>query len=90
MEGDRSMSKTSIEVVAILDKHVQERHLLTHPFYQAWSAGAPSLRALQEYSQQYYRHVEAFPTYVSAVHANCPALPIRQHLLENLFRVACL
>ena len=39
---------------------------------------------MQEYSKQYYRHVEAFPTYVSAVHANCPSLPVRQHLLENL------
>lgn len=78
------MSKTSIEVVAILDKQIQERHLLTHPFYQAWSAGTLSLRALQEYSKQYYRHVEAFPTYVSAVHANCPSLPVRQQLLENL------
>ncbi|MBI3246404.1 MAG: CADD family putative folate metabolism protein [Deltaproteobacteria bacterium] len=78
------MSKTSIETVALLDTHIQERHLLTHPFYRSWSAGTLSLRALQEYSKQYYRHVEAFPTYVSAVHANCPSLPIRQHLLENL------
>jgi len=72
------------DALAILDKRIQERHLLTHPFYQAWSAGALSLHALQEYSKQYFRHVEAFPTYVSAVHANCPSLPIRQHLLENL------
>ena len=78
------MSKTSVEVVAILDKHIQERHLLTHPFYQSWSAGTLSRHALQEYSKQYYRHVEAFPTYVSAVHANCPSLPVRQQLLENL------
>lgn len=78
------MSKTSVEMITILDKHIQERHLLTHPFYQSWSAGTLSLRALQEYSKQYYRHVEAFPTYVSAVHANCPSLPIRQQLLENL------
>jgi pyrroloquinoline-quinone synthase len=78
------MSQTSVEVLVILDKHIQERYLLTHPFYQAWSAGALSLRALQEYSKQYYRHVEAFPTYVSAVHTNCPSLPVRQQLLENL------
>jgi pyrroloquinoline-quinone synthase len=78
------MLKTSVEAVAMLDTHIQERHLLTHPFYQSWSAGTLSLRALQEYSKQYYRHVEAFPSYISAVHANCPSLPIRQHLLENL------
>ena len=78
------MSKTSVEMVAILDKHIQERHLLTHPFYQSWSAGTLSRHTLQEYDKQYYRHVEASPTYVSAVHANCPSLPVRQQLLENL------
>jgi pyrroloquinoline-quinone synthase len=78
------MYSSSVEVLIALDERIQARHLLTHPFYQAWSAGTLSLRALQEYSKQYYRHVEAFPTYVSAVHANCPFLPIRQHLLENL------
>lgn len=78
------MSKTTVNVLTTLERHIQERHLLTHPFYQTWSAGALSLPALQEYSKQYYRHVEAFPTYVSAVHANCPSLPIRQRLLENL------
>jgi pyrroloquinoline-quinone synthase len=83
-KGDLTMSHTNITLLATLDKHIQERHLLTHPFYQSWSAGTLSRHALQEYSKQYYRHVEAFPTYVSAVHANCPSLPIRQHLLENL------
>jgi pyrroloquinoline-quinone synthase len=71
-------------VLVALAQRIQERHLLTHPFYQAWSAGTLSPRALREYSKQYYRHVEAFPTYVSAVHANCPSLAIRQQLLENL------
>jgi pyrroloquinoline-quinone synthase len=78
------MYNLNSDVLATLDKYIQDRHLLTHPFYQAWSAGALSLSALQEYSKQYYRHVEAFPTYVSAVHTNCPSLPIRQCLLENL------
>jgi pyrroloquinoline-quinone synthase len=78
------MRSVNIDVLVTLDQSIRERHLLTHPFYQAWSAGALSRSALQEYSKQYYRHVEAFPTYVSAVHANCPSLPIRQRLLENL------
>lgn len=77
---DRNMS----EVLSTLETRIQARHLLTHPFYQAWSAGTLSLSALQEYSKQYYRQVEAFPAYVSAVHANCPLLPVRQQLLENL------
>jgi pyrroloquinoline-quinone synthase len=78
------MSRTIVEVLRTMDSRIQERHLLNHPFYQSWNAGQLSLSALQEYSKQYYRQVEAFPTYVSAVHANCPLLPIRQQLLENL------
>lgn len=78
------MSTTTSEILATLEQRIQARHLLTHPFYQAWSAGTLSMSALQEYSKQYYRQVEAFPTYVSAVHANCPLLPVRQQLLENL------
>ncbi len=78
------MDKTVTEILTVLETRIQERHLLKHPFYQAWSAGELSLSALQEYSKQYYRQVEAFPTYVSAVHANCPHLPVRQQLLENL------
>ena len=79
-----SRATTVPAALATIETRIQERHLLTHPFYQAWSAGALSLSSLQEYAKQYYRHVEAFPRYVSAVHSNCPSLPVRQHLLENL------
>src|SRR5215467_15758342 len=82
--GGLVMYTTVTDILTALETRIQERHLLKHPFYQAWSAGALSLSALQEYSKQYYRQVEAFPTYVSAVHANCPHLPVRQQLLENL------
>jgi pyrroloquinoline-quinone synthase len=78
------MDRNISEVLSTLDQRIQARHLLTHPFYQAWSAGTLSMSALREYSKQYYLQVEAFPTYVSAVHANCPFLPVRQQLLENL------
>lgn len=72
------------DVLGALEKRIQERHLLGHPLYQAWSVGGLSQASLQEYAKQYYHHVEAFPTYVSAVHTNCPQLPVRQQLLENL------
>lgn len=78
------MDRNISEVLSVLATRIQERRLLTHPFYQSWSAGTLSMSALREYGKQYYRQVEAFPTYVSAVHANCPLLPVRQQLLENL------
>lgn len=61
-----------------------DKHLLKHPFYQAWSAGQLPLAALRTYARQYYHHVEAFPRYVSATHSNCERVENRQTLLENL------
>lgn len=63
---------------------VMEYSMLKHPFYQAWSEGKLSKAVLAEYAKQYYAHVRAFPTYVSAVHSHCEDVETRQMLLENL------
>jgi len=63
---------------------IMEYSMLKHPFYQAWSEGKLSKSVLAEYAKQYYAHVRAFPTYVSAVHSRCEDLETRQMLLENL------
>jgi len=63
---------------------IMEYSMLKHPFYVAWTEGRLSKSVLGEYAKQYYAHVRAFPTYVSAVHSNCDDLQIRQELLENL------
>lgn len=60
------------------------KHLLKHPFYQAWSAGELSKDALKAYARQYYHHVAAFPRYISATHSQCEDLNTRQELLRNL------
>lgn len=63
---------------------LSDKHLLKHPFYQAWSAGAVPMETLRLYAEQYYHHVKAFPRYVSATHSNCDSIEARQFLLENL------
>lgn len=67
-----------------LNSVIKNHHLLEHPFYQMWNEGKLSLTMLQEYAQEYYLQVHNFPTYVSATHAACNDLKIRQMLLENL------
>ena len=67
-----------------IDALVERKHLLKHPFYTAWTEGRLSIEALRGYAGQYYRHVLAFPTYLSAVHSETPDLETRQYLLENL------
>ncbi|MEY2483478.1 MAG: pyrroloquinoline-quinone synthase, partial [Verrucomicrobiota bacterium] len=67
-----------------IDRQIAAKHLLTHPFYLAWTRGELSVAALADYARQYYHHVAAFPTYLSAVHAKCDDQPTRRQLLNNL------
>jgi pyrroloquinoline-quinone synthase len=72
------------EHVDSIDKQIADKHLLRHPFYLAWTRGELSKDTLADYARQYYHHVAAFPTYLSAVHANCVDQATRQRLLDNL------
>lgn len=83
MENANDQSARSQFETDLLDS-VMEYSMLKHPFYQAWSEGKLSKSVLAEYAKQYYAHVRAFPTYVSAVHSRCEDLETRQMLLENL------
>lgn len=72
------------DVLAPIDALIAERHLLKHPFYVAWQEGRLTREALSDYAAQYYQHVRAFPTYLSALHARCDDIATRQILLANL------
>lgn len=67
-----------------LNNSIEQYAMLSHPFYQLWSAGQLDVEVLREYAKQYYAHVRAFPTYVSATHSHCDDVVVRQMLLENL------
>ncbi len=69
---------------AILEREVQNWHLLKHPFYQAWNSGALNVEMIKDYAKQYYHHVKAFPRYISATHSMCEDIEDRKLLLENL------
>src|SRR5512147_1565733 len=72
------------EFVQELDARVALFDLLCHPFYQAWTEGKLTRDDLREYSAQYYHHVEAFPTYLSAFHARLEDGELRRAVLRNL------
>jgi pyrroloquinoline-quinone synthase len=67
-----------------LKEAIREFHLLSHPFYQAWTEGKLTQPQLQEYAVQYRPFVEAFPRFVSALHSNCENEAAREEILENL------
>src|SRR5213076_474713 len=75
------LMKTYLEEI---NNDIAAKHLLKHPFYLAWTRGKLSREALADYARQYYQHVAAFPTYLSAVHANCDDQSTRKELLNNL------
>jgi pyrroloquinoline-quinone synthase len=67
-----------------IDNDIAEKHLLKHPFYLAWTRGELSKEALIDYAREYYHHVAAFPTYLSAVHTQCDDQATRKQVLSNL------
>jgi pyrroloquinoline-quinone synthase len=73
-----------MSVIPVLDERIRSRHLLQHTFYQRWTEGTLSRGELQEYARQYWHYALAFPTFISAMHAQCDDLGTRQLLLENL------
>lgn len=73
-----------MDFIDILHQELDKHHLLKHPFYKAWVTGDLSINDLQQYAEQYYHHVAAFPRYISAIHSECPNITERQILLSNL------
>ncbi len=64
---------------------IDERHLLKHPFYTKWTAGAVPRENLQEYARQYYAFESSFPRFISAIHSRSDRRDVRQALLDNLW-----
>jgi pyrroloquinoline-quinone synthase len=73
-----------MDPVSTLDARIASKHLLDHPFYQRWTAGTLTAAELREYAAQYFHYAMAFPTFVSAMHAQTDDIVVRQMLLENL------
>lgn len=83
MERTMHRSQTS-SWIENLENMIQKENMLLHPFYQAWTCGMLSKSTLQDYAKEYYHHVKAFPTYISALHSRCEDQEIRKELLTNL------
>jgi len=66
------------------EERVAPFNLLQHPFYQAWSKGELTHENLREYAAEYWHHVSAFPTYLSALHSRLPDGEMRREVLRNL------
>ena len=73
-----------IDFLNKVEEKIEKHHLLNHSFYRAWNAGELDRSVIQEYAAQYFKHVSAFPRYLSSIHSNCEDISVRQEILENL------
>jgi pyrroloquinoline-quinone synthase len=72
------------EFLQQLDIRVSKYDLLTHPFYEAWSAGRLTRNDLRQYAQDYFPHVEAFPAYLAAFALRLEDGELRRAVLANM------
>ena len=75
---------TTQEFLSALDARIAKYDLLCHPYYQAWTAGELTRDDLRHYATDYYHHVAAFPTYLSALHSRLEDGALRRAVLKNL------
>jgi pyrroloquinoline-quinone synthase len=67
-----------------VEQKIAAHDLLCHPFYKAWSAGELTREDLRAYAADYFHHVAAFPTYLSAFHSRLADGELRRNVLRNL------
>ena len=72
------------EFFQLLDSRISKYDLLCHPFYKAWSAGRLTREDLREYAQDYYHHVEAYPSYLAVLGLRLEDGEFRRAVLANM------
>jgi pyrroloquinoline-quinone synthase len=67
-----------------LEARIGKYDLLCHPYYKAWSAGQLTRDDLRAYAQDYYHHVEAFPSHLAALGLRLEDGELRRAVLANM------
>ena len=67
------------DLIQKIDRIIEERSLLKHPFYQTWSDGKLTREALVGYSKEYYQLVKAVPIFMTQLMDHVP-----EHLYNEL------
>jgi len=75
---------TTTEFFEQLEGRIAPYDLLCHPFYKAWAAGELTRDDLRSYAQDYYRHVDAFPSYLAAFGLRLEEGELRRAVLANM------
>ncbi|MFQ6676565.1 MAG: iron-containing redox enzyme family protein, partial [Fidelibacterota bacterium] len=74
----------SDHVLERLDRLIESRSILGHPFYQAWKNGELTREQLAIYATVYYPHVASFPGYLERILSQATDDTIRAEIEQNL------
>lgn len=86
IKPEKALSAPMSKFIQELQGIIAEKHLLNHPFYQAWSKGQLPMNVMREYAKQYYHLEKNFPMFLSKMHAACAdTFDVRQIIAQNLF-----
>lgn len=56
-----------MDIVKRIDREIERRSLLKHPFYQMWSEGKLDIESLQGYAKEYFHLVKAVPKMIERI-----------------------
>lgn len=71
-----------MNIIQKIDEMIEERSLLKHPFYQAWSDGKLTKDSLAGYSKEYFQLVKEVPSFMAPIIEKAPESVVKE-LVEN-------
>ncbi|WP_428326349.1 TenA family transcriptional regulator [Nitrosopumilus sp.] len=71
-----------MNIIKKIDEMIEERSLLKHPFYQAWSDGKLTKESLTGYSKEYFQLVKEVPSFMAPIIEQAPESVVKE-LVEN-------
>ncbi|AJM91892.1 MULTISPECIES: iron-containing redox enzyme family protein [Nitrosopumilus] len=71
-----------MNIIKKIDEMIEERSLLKHPFYQAWSDGKLTKESLAGYSKEYFQLVKEVPSFMAPIIEKAPESVVKE-LVEN-------
>ncbi len=71
-----------MNIVKKIDEMIEERSLLKHPFYQAWSDGKLTKESLAGYSKEYFQLVKEVPSFMAPIIDKASESVVKE-LVEN-------
>ena len=71
-----------MNVIQRIEKIIEERSLLKHPFYEMWSDGKLTQESLAGYSKEYFQLVKAVPEFMAPIIEKAPDSVVSE-LVDN-------